>query len=428
MMDRDAAMNPDLTDAPANLAHIDISLTDSAFFGGDDVHAAFRTLRAEDPVHWTVGKTLSRGFWSVTTQADIRHVLGDAAVFSSQVGGTVLPSTREFETPTEEQRKRYGIEIVNTDPPRHQQMRSLMNPHFLPKIIRSYEEAIEGLINTLLDDLVARGDVDIVQDFAKRIPHQMICQFMGVPREDWESMRIWADMAVAHDDAAYQVGSAFETKKQGFENLVEYCRKLALSRREAPLDDLTSAMAVGAIDGVPLSELELGWNTMIFVVGGLETARNAIAGGLLALDQHPEQMKLLMNDPALLKPAVEEILRWTSPAMHVRRTATQDVEVGGRAMKAGDWVVCWLPSGNRDEAVFADPFRFDITRTPNRHVAFGGGVHHCIGRDLARLELTLTLKAIVERKLQITMTAEPVRVQTNMVSGFKRMPARVTAG
>lgn len=419
-------MTGTMTDALPNLEAVDASLTDSAFFGGQNVHEAFRALRMTDPVHWTVGTTLSRGFWSVTRHADIHQVLGDASVFSSQLGGTVLPSTREFEEPTEEQRKRYGVELVNTDPPRHQQMRRVMNPHFLPKVVRSYESAIEGLINGLLDDLVARRDIDVVQDFAKRIPHQMICQFMGVPREDWESMRVWADMAVAHDDASYQVGSAFETKKQGFENLVEYCRKLALKRRHAPLADLTSAMATGEIDGVPLSELELGWNTMIFVVGGLETARNAIAGGLLALHQHPEQMASLRANPDRLKSAVDEILRWTSPAMHVRRTLTQDAEVGGKAMKAGDWVVCWLPSGNRDETIFDHPDRFDIGRSPNRHVAFGAGVHHCIGRDLARLELNLTLKAILDRNLRVEITGEPMRVQTNMVSGFKRMPARVT--
>ena len=233
-------------------------------------------------------------------------------------------------------------------------------------------------------------------------------------------------MAVAHDDAAYQVGSPFETKKLGFERLVEYARNLAIKRRENPIGDLTSTMATSSIDGEPLSELELGWNTMIFVVAGLETARNAIAGGILALDQHPEQLQQLRDNPALLKSAVEEILRWTSPAMHVRRTATCDAEVGGKQIKAGDWVVCWLPSANRDADVFADPFRFDITRSPNRHVALGAGVHHCIGRDLARLELHLTFKALIQRGLQFKLTVEPERVQTNMVNGFKKMPAQLT--
>lgn len=409
-----------------SLAEVDLCLTDSTFFAEKDVHQAFTALREQDPVHWTVGTTLSRGFWSITRHADIHKVLSDAATFSSQVSGTVLPSSREFEEPTEEQRKRFGVELVSTDPPRHQQMRRIMNPHFLPNVVRSYEGAIEGLINGLLDDLEAKGSVDVVHDFAKRIPHQMICEFMGVPREDWESMRTWADMAVAHDDAAYQVGSPFETKKLGFERLVEYARNLAIKRRENPIGDLTSTMATSSIDGEPLSELELGWNTMIFVVAGLETARNAIAGGILALDQHPEQLQQLRDNPALLKSAVEEILRWTSPAMHVRRTATCDAEVGGKQIKAGDWVVCWLPSANRDADVFADPFRFDITRSPNRHVALGAGVHHCIGRDLARLELHLTFKALIQRGLQFKLTVEPERVQTNMVNGFKKMPAQLT--
>jgi cytochrome P450 len=404
---------------------IDDNLTDPAFFAGGDLHAVFKRLRHEDPVHWTQGR-LTHGFWSITKYKDIQTVNLEPLVFSSQRGGSILPTSKETEEVGEAEKSRYGIELVNTDPPRHTQLRKLLESPFRQSAVRSLEATVREVVDELVESIASQRECDFVKEFAIRLPLQMICKVMGVPQEDWEKMRTWSDMALGQEDPAFQVeGGAFETKRQGFENIVKYCHELALQRRAAPRDDITSIIATSEVGGERLSDLELAWNTLILVVGGLETARNATAAGILALSQNPEQMEMLAANPALLPGAVDEILRWSSPALHNRRTATRDFELRGKKIREGDWVVLWLPSDNRDEDIFKDPYRFDITRSPNHHMAFGHGAHHCLGRHLARLEIRLALEGILQRNLRIDVTGPIEYVQSNLVAGIKRMPVRV---
>lgn len=404
---------------------IDDALTDPGFFARGDFHALFRQLRGEDPVHWTQGR-LSHGFWSLTKYRDIRAGYSDAATFSSQRGGSILPSCAETEKVSEAESVRYGIELINTDPPRHTHLRKLMDPSFRKGTVRALEPVVRAVIADILEEIVPQRECEFVKDFAVRLPMEMICRIMGVPREDWRDVLHWSDMALGSDDPAFQVaGGSFETKKQGFGKMFNYCHDMALQRRTRPLDDLTSMIATSQIDGDRLSEAELGWNTLMLIMGGIETARNAMSAGILTLWQHPDQMERLAAERKLIPGAVDEILRWSSPATHTRRTATKDVEVGGRLIREGDWVVMWIASANRDEDIFQDPYRFDIGRSPNRHITFGYGAHHCIGRELVIMEVDLMIQEILQRELRLDVVGEVERLESNLVAGIKRLPVRI---
>jgi cytochrome P450 len=253
-----------------------------------------------------------------------------------------------------------------------------------------------------------------------------ICEIMGIPRNDWPDMFRWGDMITGNEDAECQVesGSALETRQQGTRNIGAYCIEAALARRGRDGEDLLSVLGNARIGGRLLTERELAHNGVLYVGAGLETTRNAISAGLLALLEHPAQLELLLNDEALLPTAVEEILRWSSPVTHFARVAPRDTELGGKQIRAGDRVVLWFPSGNRDEAVFENPNTFDVRRTPNEHIAFSKGEHFCAGAHLARLELRLMLQALLWRTKQIELTGKVERLRSNFLAGIKHMPVR----
>jgi cytochrome P450 len=261
---------------------------------------------------------------------------------------------------------------------------------------------------------------------AARLPMAFICQIMGIPRRDWGDMFKWGNMSLGYEDAEYQVesASALETRREGVTKIGVYCADLAAERRGGDGEDLLSVLGNARINGRPLTKSELIHNGFLYVAGGLETTRNAISGGVLALIKYPEERRRLMNDPSMLAPAIEEILRWTSPITHIVRVATRDTEVGGRKIREGERLALWIPSGNRDEAVFEEPYRFDLRRTPNEHIAFGKGEHFCAGAHLARLELRIMLQALTPRLEQIELTGEVERLRSNLVAGIKHMPVR----
>jgi cytochrome P450 len=251
---------------------------------------------------------------------------------------------------------------------------------------------------------------------------------MDIPRSDWPDMFRWGNMIAGNEDAEYQVdsGSALETRQQGTRNIGNYCTKAALERRGGDGADLLSVFGNAQINGRLLTERELAHNGVLYVGAGLETTRNAISAGLLALLQHPAELELLLEDESLLPTAVEEILRWTSPVTHFARVATRDTELGGKRIHRGDRVALWFPSGNRDEAVFENPYSFNVRRTPNEHIAFSKGEHFCGGAHLARLELRLMLQALLKRTKQIELTGKVERLRSNFLAGIKHMPVRFT--
>jgi cytochrome P450 len=383
-----------------------------------------QTWSHEDPIHWTEGSI--RGFWSVTRCDDIIAVVSEPALFSSAYLISV-PSSPELEELTPEMLGS-GEMMLMTDPPLHGAMRRAFNRLMLPRAVGRFEGPGPQLVREILDEALARGQCDFVVEVAARLPMAFICEIMGIPRSDWPDMFRWGNMIAGNEDAEYQVesGSALETRQQGTRNIGNYCIKAALARRGGDGEDLLDVLANARIGGRLLTERELAHNGVLYVGAGLETTRNAISAGLLALLEHPAQLELLLNEQALLPTAVEEILRWSSPVTHFARVATRDTELGGKQIPAGDRVVLWFPSGNRDEAVFDNPDTFDVRRTPNEHIAFSKGEHFCAGAHLARLELRLMLQALLRRTKQIELTGKVERLRSNFLAGVKHMPVRFT--
>jgi cytochrome P450 len=407
-----------------NYREIDQALSDPGFFVDNDPHPLWLRLRHEDPIHWTEG--LVGGFWSITRYDDIISVVSQPEVFSSAHLISV-PSSPEMERLTPEMLGA-GQMMLMTDPPLHGAMRRAFNRLMLPRAVGRFEGPGPLLVREILDEALARGQCDFVLDVAARLPMAFICEIMGVPRVDWPAMFKWGNMIAGNEDSEYQVesGSALETRQEGTLNIGRYCIKAALERRGGDGDDLLSVLGNARINGRLLTESELAHNGVLYIGAGLETTRNAISAGLLALLEHPAQLELLLSDESVLPTAVEEILRWASPVTHFARLATRDTELAGKPIQAGDRVALWFPSGNRDDTIFEDPYTFDVRRTPNEHIAFSKGEHFCGGAHLARLELRLMLQALLKRTKQIQLTGKVQRLRSNFLAGIKHMPVRFT--
>jgi cytochrome P450 len=401
---------------------IDRALTEPGFFVNNDPHPLWRQLRHEDPVHWTQG--LVRPFWSVTRYEDMVAVFGQPNLFTS-TRGLIVPSSPEMEQVTPEMMGA-GEMMIMTDPPLHVAMRRAFNRLFLPRPVGRYESPGKLLVDEILSEAMASGDCDFVVDVAARLPMAFICEIMGIPRTDWPLMYKWGNMALGNEDPEYQIESRspLETRHQGSFNLGSYSAKLALERRGDDGDDLLSVLGNAELNGRKLTETELMHNGFQYIVGGLETTRNAISGGLLAFIYHPAEWERLAADHALMPTAIEEILRWTSPITHIARVALAETTLGGKKISVGDQVATWLPSGNRDEEIFDEPYRFNIGRTPNEHIAFGKGEHFCAGAHLARLELRLMFDALLAQAKKFELTGPVERLQSNLVAGIKHMPVR----
>jgi cytochrome P450 len=369
---------------------------------------------------------LVRPFWSVTRYDDIIAVVSEPVLFSSAYLIS-LPSSPELEQLTPEMLGS-GQMMLMTDPPLHAAMRRAFNRLMLPRAVGRFEVPGPQLVREILDEALERGECDFVLDVAARLPMAFICEIMGIPRADWPDMFKWGNMIAGNEDAEYQVesGSAVETRQLGTRSIGRYCIQAALERRGGDGEDLLSALGNARIGGRLLTETELAHNGVLYVGAGLETTRNAISAGLLALLEHPDQLEILLQDESLLPTAVEEILRWSSPVTHFARVATSDAELSGKRIHQGDRVALWFPSANRDEAVFKDPYTFKVRRTPNEHVAFSKGEHFCGGAHLARLELRLMLQALLRRTRQIEITGRVERLRSNFLAGIKHMPVRFT--
>jgi len=403
---------------------IDEALSDPGFFVDHDPHPLWQRLRKEDPIHWTEG--VVRGFWSITRYDDIIAVVSEPNLFTS-AQLISLPSSPELEQLTPAMLGS-GEMMLMTDPPLHGAMRRAFNRLMLPRAVGRFEVPGPRLVEEILDEALTRGECDFVVDVAARLPMAFICEIMGIPRSDWADMFRWGNMIAGNEDEEYQVdsGSPLETRQQGTLKIGEYCTTAALERRGGDGDDLLSVLANAQINGRLLSKRELAHNGVLYVGAGLETTRNAISAGLLALLDHPAELEQLQNNEALMPIAVEEILRWSSPVTHFVRVATDDAKLGGKQIHRGERVALWFPSGNRDEEIFVQPYTFDIQRSPNEHIAFSKGEHYCAGAHLARLELRLMLQALLKRTKQIELTGKVERLRSNFLAGIKHMPVRFT--
>jgi cholest-4-en-3-one 26-monooxygenase len=406
----------------------DINLTDAHFFARGDIHDLFRRMRAADPVHWTQG-LLKQGFWSLFKHEDAYTVYkGASEYFSNGKFGVGLPSSPEIEAAFNPDRIGCNKMLVASDGELHRDFRKAFNALFLPRAIRQYETSGRKLVLEILDDVLPRGRCEFVTEVATRLPMTIAFDMMDIPRQDWPLMTDLVNRAMGPEDPEYQQeSSAAITRDRAWGQAVGYCIKAALERRGSSATDLLSIIAnARVLGGRLLTDEEIGYNGFMFIIGGLDTTRNAIAGGLLELIRNPGQMRRLREDKSLLRPATEEILRWTSPITHSMRTALKDTEIRGRKIRQGDWVVVWNASANRDEEVFANPDQFDVARDPNDHFAFAYGEHFCLGAHLARLEIRLIFEELLDRMPDVELDGDVEWLASNLLHGLKRMPIKFT--
>jgi cytochrome P450 len=381
-------------------------------------HAEWRWLRRNAPVFW-YDRPNVEPFWVVTKHADVIEIGKQPEAFLNAPRLAVF--TTDFPPPEE------GVSrhLLNMDPPDHARYRSVASHYFTPRAVRGLAGKVERITREVIDEAATRTSGDFVQDISAKITIAVIAEMLGVPRADWQLLFRWTNEIIAPQDPEFQRDTTpYETLERARIELFTYFNDMSTTRRRTPTDDIVSVIANGRVNGEPLPVVELLSYYFLLVVAGNETTRNAMTGGMLAFLEHPDQWRRLQNDPALLDPAVEEIVRWTTPVIQFARTATRDYQFRGTTIRAGQSVCLFYPSANRDEEVFDDPFRFRIDREPNRHIAFGMGEHVCLGAHLARLELRCAFAALRERLLHCEPAGPPVRVRSSFVGGIKRAPMR----
>jgi cytochrome P450 len=379
-------------------------------------HASWEFLRRHRPVAWMEPPGM-KPFWAVTRYADVSAISRDPKRWKIAPRIAVFPDV-QFDPANPVFRH-----LLNMDPPEHGKYRNLLSLRFTPRTLEPKREAVGRIVDEALARLADRHEADFVEDFAATIPLAVIAEMIGLPREDWRLMFDLSNAIIASEDPEFQKGaSTAETIDRAVQTSFDYFRKMVEERRRAPREDLASALATGEVMGAPIAEWELLSYFVLLLVAGNETTRNATSGGLLALLEHRDQLERLRADPSLVPSAVEEIVRWVSPVIQFCRTAEGDVQVGDVTVRAGEAVCLLYPSANRDDAVFPDPFAFRVDRNPNEHLAFGIGVHFCLGANLARLELQEIFRRLVPRLDEVELGGPVERMRSSFVGGIKHMP------
>jgi cytochrome P450 len=407
-----------------------VDLLDHDLFADHEPWEVFELLQREAPVylHPEPG---GRGFWAVTKYDDVLTVIRDAKTFSSEIGGSatiddmpddVLDARRNF---------------LEFDPPKHGRYRRLISTNFTPGAVAVYEVWLRRLVGELLDHVASGAEFDFVHELAAPVPIRVLAHVLGLPDEDLPHLIALGDRLLVDTDPEYVGELAFAPERPedryrpfGSPWAQELCaigQAYYADRRSRPRDDVLTLLANAEVDGVPLSERDLDNMFALLIVAGNETTRQALALGTLALANHPDQYRLVRQDPGLIGSAVEEVLRYASPVWWFRRTAASDTVMRGQRIAAGDKVVIWFAAANRDGEHYPDPHRFDVTRNPTDQLTFGrGGPHHCLGVHLARLETRVYLEELVRRVAAIELAGDPVRHRSNFTNGLKRLPVRMT--
>ena len=396
----------------------DVDLFDPDAYAQAVPHDTFALLRREAPVYRQL-RTGLPPFWAVTRYHDIVKVSRDWATFSSERRGALL---RE---PPEEALETQRLMMLNMDPPRHAKLRGLVNKGFTPRMISRLTPPIRRICSQIVDTVSERGQCDFVTEVAAELPLQVIAELLGIPESDQHQIFEWSNTMIGSDDPEWQRSP--EEATSAAMAMYAYANELALQRRDSPRDDLVSVLMRAEVDGEQLTEMEFDVFFLLLAVAGNETTRNLISGGMLALIEHPDQHRRLRDDLSLLDTGVEEMLRWITPVMQFQRTAQHDTEIGGQRIAEGDRVAVYYVSANRDEAVFEQPDRFDVGRSPNEHLGFGGGgPHFCLGANLARLEIRVMFEELLRRLPDIELNGPPRRLRSNFINGLKEMPVRFT--
>lgn len=365
-------------------------LLDPEFYRSNP-HEAYTWMRAHEPVY----RDDANGLWAITRHADVLDVERRSDVFLSGPGYRALPSPDE-------------TNMIAQDDPRHQQQRRLVSREFTPAAVRTRADEIRDLVTSILDKALdeGAGELEVIDQLAAQLPARLTSRLLGFPEGQWRDLKSWSERLMRLDTMDKDPDVAMGVVTACFEFNTQLDDLLA-ARTGCPMDDLLSTWANAEIDGEPLDRMSVFHETGLFISGGSETTRTVIAHGLRVLCDHPDQWELLAERPDAVPAAVEELLRWVTPLNNFFRTAAVDAEVGGQAIAAGDRIILLYPSANRDEAVFDEPFRFDVTRNPNHHVAFGYGTHFCLGANLARQTLRILFEELPRRITALTAVREP---------------------
>ncbi|MCA9502130.1 MAG: cytochrome P450 [Spirochaetaceae bacterium] len=394
----------------------DISLLDRFFYL--DPWSKYAWMRDEAPAYWD--PSADGGLWGVTRYEDIMTIAKTPELFCS--GKSSRP-----------ERDSWIPSMINLDEPLHKRRRNIVNRGFTPRRVAEQEPKLRALTTELIDGVIEQGECDFVRDIARWIPMVAIGDMLGVEPEDRGQLLEWSDWMLGGGEIADVMDDAERREKQRSytQGYFAYQAKVIADRKQNPRDDLVSLLVTGDVDGERLDDEELLQESLLILIGGDETTRHVMTGGLELLIKHPDQKRKLIEDPSKIAVAVEEMLRLVSPILNMNRTLTRDTTLHGEKLREGDRVLLLYQAGNRDDRIFADPDRFDVERWPNRHVAFGGyGVHHCLGAALARLELKILFEEVLARMpdVEISTDAPLKRRPNNFITGIEEMPIRFTPG
>ncbi|HEX7520616.1 MAG TPA: cytochrome P450 [Acidimicrobiia bacterium] len=393
-----------------------VDLADPFSYKSGPPHEFFTYLRNNEPVYWHPNDgEFAPGFWVCTKYRDVIAIERDVATYSSAVGGALL----------EEPGVGTDLMMINQDPPQHTRLRMLVARGFTPKVIASMEPSIHRAAVTIVDQVAKKGGADFVPSFAAELPLVVIAELMGVPHEDRHKVFEWSNRMLGRNDPVY--GHGEEDATDAAMEIFAYAQSLADARKERPFDDIVTQLVTKELEGEKLSDIEFNVFFLLLAVAGNETTRNLMSGGMLALMENPEQRERLVDDLSLLPTAVDEMLRYVSPVQYFRRTTTADTELRGQAIKAGDKVTIWYGAGNRDEEIFDDAQAFDISRSPNEHIAFGGrGPHYCLGASLAKLEIKMMFEEVLTRVPDFELAGSVEHLHSTLINGITRMPVKFT--
>jgi len=413
---------------PPHVPLEDINLGTLEFWALDDSirDGAFATLRKEAPIKFFneikfEGFERGEGHWALMTFDDVHFASRHPEIFSSYPNITIADQMPEV--------AEYFGSMIALDDPRHARLRNIVRSAFTPRVVARTEESVRDRARRLVSDMIAQhpdGNGELVSELSGPLPLQVICDMMGIPESDHRQIFHWTNIILGFGDP--DLTTDFEEFMKVAMDIGAYATAMAEDRRATPRDDLTTALVAAEVDGERLTSSEIASFFILLAIAGNETTRNAISHGVLALTRYPEQREIWWSDfTGYTQSAVEEIVRWASPVVYMRRTTTQDVEVSGVRIPAGDKVTMWYGSANRDEDKFDNPWMFDVTRNPNHHVGFGGGgTHFCLGANLARREIAVVFEELRNQIPDIAVTEEPAMLLSAFIHGIKRLPVSWT--
>jgi cholest-4-en-3-one 26-monooxygenase len=401
-----------------------IDLWDMDAFQRQEHHAMLEQLRETEPgIHWVDEGDKGPGFWAITRLEHLKEINRQADIFSSNKGGTQMQERARADVMDDFQNDSL---MLSMDPPKHTRYRRIVSRGFTPRMINLLEDYLHNRTQMIIDRVCERGSAEFVTELSAELPLQAIAEMVGIPFEDRKKIFDWTNSMIGADDPDFAKSEEFVMA--AFAELFAYSNALQTERRGKPADDIITTLLSADVDGEALDEVEFDMFFLLLCVAGNETTRNSITRGMHGFFEFPDQWELYKSDPdKYADTMVDEVVRWATPVLNFRRQAMRDYEIGGVKIKEDDKVVMWHIAANRDPRAFDDPWTFDITRSPNDHVGFGGGgPHYCLGSNLAKMEIRLMFKGIAERLPDIHLTGDVSYLRSNFIGGVKSMPVEFT--